>query len=77
MKFLKLLPLLAFVTDAAARSAQHVGKKLPERRIQSVPVEFQETEPKAKKRQFSRYMTDQTSSKGVLQATPSSITNAI
>lgn len=51
------------VAVAAARSPQHVGKKLPERRFRSMPEQSSsETKAKVEKRQSSRFMTDRTAS---------------
>jgi hypothetical protein len=62
MQLLTLWYLLTTLAVSTARSPQHVGKKLPERRLRSVPMESPPTEQKFERRQSSRYMTDQTSS---------------
>lgn len=59
--FLQLI-LLAIFSISTARSPQHVGKKLPERRVRSAPAAVSPpTQPKVERRQSSsRFMTKRT-----------------
>lgn len=62
MKFFDILSVGLLISTAAARSAQHVGKKLPE--LQSKKAHLpQKRSGDFPRRQASPYMTDATAGK--------------
>ncbi len=62
MQSLVICLILAIIAVANARSPQHVGKKLPEQKLRSVPLKLPTIARKFETRQSSRFMTEQTSS---------------